>query len=117
MATTATSQTRPDVQRVLGQEEAMAQALIELMDIQAEKTRTLSDLNEEEVGVLTLLQTMGNRIQVTEINDFVKLFCQFKVSRGRLGRREIINAISFGGIGMDDRRKSRNIKDLFGGLR
>lgn len=108
---------RPDTGRVLGQEEAMAQALIEMMDIQGEKTRTLSDLQDEEVGILTLLQTLGNRVHVREINDFVRLYCQFKVSRLRLGRREVVNAISFGTLGMEDRRRRGSIKDLFGGAR
>jgi hypothetical protein len=108
---------RPDTQRVLGQEEAMAQALLELIDIQGEKSRTLSDLNDDEVGILTLLQTMHNTIDVKEIGDFVDLYCKFKVSRSRLGRREIINAISFGGAGMDDKRRKGSIKDLFAGMR
>lgn len=108
---------RPDTGRVLGQEEAMAQALIEMMDIQGDKTRTLSDLNEEEIGTLALLQTLGNRVKVDEINDFVRLFCQFKVSRMRMGRREIVSAISLGTLGMEDRRKRGSIKDLFGGGR
>ena len=117
MTLMATQAQRPDTQRVLGQEEAMAQALLEMMDIQGEKARTLSDLNDEEVGVLTLLQTMDNRIKVKEIGDFVDLYCKFKVSRSRLGRREIINAISFGGIQMDDKRRRGSIKDLFSGMR
>jgi len=111
------TQQRPDSQRVLGQEEAMAEALLELMDIRDEKTRTLSDLNEEEIGVLTLLQTIYNRIKVKEIEDFVDLYCKFKVSRARLGRREIVNAISFGGIGFEEKRKKASIKDIFSGFK
>lgn len=108
---------RPDTQRILGQEEAMAQALLELMEIQGEKVKSMSDLNDEEVGVLSLLQTMYERIKVTEIGNFVDFYCKFKVSRARMGRREIINAISFGGVQMDDRRKRGSIKDLFAGMR
>lgn len=106
---------RPDTNRVLGQEEAMAQALLELMNIQEDKTRTLSDLNDEEVGVLSLLQTLGNRIKLNEINDFVRLYCQFKVSRFRLGRREIVNTISLGTMGFEEKRKVGRWKDIFGG--
>jgi hypothetical protein len=108
---------RPDTQRVLGQEEAMAQALLELMDIQGDKAKSLTDLNDEEVGVLTLLQTMHDTIKIKEIGNFVDLYCKFKVSRSRLGRREIINAISFGGVQMDDKRRRGSIKDLFAGMR
>lgn len=108
---------RPDTQRVLGQEEAMAQALIELMEIQDEKKRTLTDLELEEVGTLTLLQCLANRTKVRELEDFVNLFCQFKVSKNRLGRREIVNTVSMGGLGTDDRRKRGSIKDLFSGIR
>lgn len=106
---------RPDTNRVLGQEEAMAQALLELMDIQMDKTRTLTDLNDEEVGVLSLLQTLSNRVRVREIDDFVRLYCQFKVSRMRLGRREIVNAISIGNLGLEEKRRRGGIKELFGG--
>ena len=109
--------TRPDAQRVYGQEEAMAQALLELMDIQGDKAKSLTDLNDEEVGVLTLLQTMHDRIKIKEIGNFVDLYCKFKVSRSRLGRREIINAISFGGVQMEDKRRKGSIKDLFAGMR
>lgn len=106
---------RPDINRVLGQEEAMAQALLEMLDIQEDKIRTLSDLNEEEIGILSLLQTLSNRVKVREIDDFIRFYCQFKVSRIRLGRREIINAISIGSIGIDERKKRGGIRELFGG--
>ena len=95
----------------------MAQALLELIDINGDKTRTLSDFNDEEICVLTLLQTITNRIKVKELDDFVVHYSQFKVSRNRLGRREIVNALSAGAYGQDDRRKSRSIKDLFGGMK
>lgn len=108
---------RPDTQRVLGQEEAQAQALLELMEIQDQKTKSLSDLTLQEIGTLALLQTLYQRTKINEIGDFVELYCQFKVSRDRLGRREITNAITLGGLGVDDRRKKNSIKDLFSGIR
>jgi hypothetical protein len=109
--------TRPDANRVLGQEEAMAKALVELMDTEGTKVKTMSDLDESEIGVLTLLNIMGDHLKIQVLSDFVTNYSQFKVSRARLGRREIINSITFGAIGGDDRRKTKSIKDLFGGMK
>lgn len=111
-------QSRPDSQRVLGQEEAMAQALLELMRTEPPyNTKTMSDLDENEIGVLTLLQTMSKELKVDVLSDFVINYAQFKVSRARLGRTEIIKSITFGAMGGDERRKTKSIKDLFGGMR
>lgn len=117
MAASAPAGQRPDANRVLGQEEAMAQALLELMDIQGDKVKELSDLGDEEIGVLTLLDTMHRRMKINELGNFVELYCKYKVSRSRMGRREIINAISLGGVAVDDKRRRGSIKDLFAGMR
>ena len=95
----------------------MAQALIEMMEIQDEKKMTMTDLEIQEVGTLTLLQCLYNETKIDALRDFVDFYCQFKVSKNRLGRREIANAISMGALGADDRRKRSSIKDLFGGMR
>lgn len=100
----------------MGQEEAIAHSLLELLD-QAEKHKTMSDLDENEIGVLSLLETMSQRLKIDELGNFVHNYAKFKVSRARLGRREITSAITLGSAGFEDRRKAKSIKDLFGGMR
>jgi hypothetical protein len=105
-------------EKILGWEEAIAKILSEVTTMKKDKTKTMSDLDDHEVGTLALLETMGNDLKVKEINHFVDNFCQFRVSRFRLGRRELGGIITFAGLG-EERRGGRfkSIKDLFAGLR
>jgi len=108
---------RPDTQRVMGTEEAMALGIVEMLDIKDQKIKTLTDLNDTEIGVLTLLDIISQRLRIKEVGNFVKGFCQFRVSKYRLGRREMANIITFAGFGTEERRKVRSIRDLFSGMR
>lgn len=108
---------RPDTGRPMGTEEAMATGIQEMLDTKAEKVKTLSDLSDEEIGFFALLETMGTKLKISTINDFVKNFCQFRVSRFRLGRREMGNIIAYAGSGFEDRSRRRSIKELFSGIR
>lgn len=110
-------QKRPDTQRPMGTEEAMATGIVEMLETKSDKVKTLSDLNEEEIGFMALLETMGKRMKINVLNEFVDNFCQFRVSRHRMGRKEIGNIIAFAGGGAEDRTRRRSIKDLFSGIR
>jgi len=107
----------PDKDRLMGTEEAMATGIIELLRTSNEKVRTLSDLDDEEIGVLSLLETIADSLSIREIKTFVERFCQFRVSRYRLGRRELGGIITFTGIGAEETRRRRGIRALFSGLR
>jgi len=116
MAATRLS-TRPDQQRVIGQEEAMAIGIQELLETRDNKIKTLSDLDDVEIGTLALLSVIGKSMKIKEIVNFVEEFCQFRVSRYRLGRREVKDVVTYGGTGGEDSRRKKSIKDLFGGMR
>jgi arsenate reductase-like glutaredoxin family protein len=109
--------TSPDKDRLMGTEEAMASGIMELIKTSDEKVRTLSDLDDEEIGVLSLLETMATQLDLSSIKMFVERFCQFRVSRYRLGRREIGGVISFAGMGAEEGRKKKSLKNLFSGMR
>lgn len=103
--------------KVLGTEEAIARLIVELMKTEKGKVKVLSDLDDIEIGVLSLLSTIGENMKIRVIKDFCSNFCKYRVSRFRLGRKEMVDIASFTGEATADRRKRRNIKDLFAGLR
>lgn len=100
-------------EKIYGTEEAVAKSLLEL--IKSKKFKILSDLDDEEILNLSLLLTWGERIKCKAIVDFCENFLQLRISRYRLGRREIVNVASY--AGSSDRKKARSIRDLFAGLR
>lgn len=108
---------KPDTRRVLGTEEATATAIQGMLGDEKQREKILSDLNEEEVAVLTLLDTIEKKMKTGVLREFCKNFCLYRISRFRLGRREIGSIITFAGIGETDKRKVRSIRDLFSGLR
>lgn len=107
----------PETKRPMGTEEAMAAAIVEMLNTDEFKTKTLSDLDDEEIGFMALLETIGEKLKLKEISDFVDNFCQFRVSRFRLGRREMSHIVSAAGMSWEDRTRRRGMKDLFSGLR
>jgi len=107
---------RPDTDRVMGTEEAMAQGIIEMLD-KDNKVKTLSDLNDEEINALALLETLGTKLNVKVLNSFVRNFCLFRISRARMGRREIGGMVTFAGYGAEEKRRKRSIGELFAGLK
>ena len=108
---------RPTEGRPMGTEEAMATAIVQMLETNEMKKKTLSDLDDEEIGVLALLETMGKKMKIPVVNDFIRNFCQFRVSRFRLGRREMGAIVSTAGMSMDDRFKKKKLGDLYSGLR
>jgi hypothetical protein len=101
----------------MGTEEAMATAIVEMLETNEMKTKTLSDLDDEEICYMALLQCIAKQLKVKEIQSFVDNFCQFRVSRNRLGRREMGSIVSNAGSSFEDRLRKRGAKDLFAGLR
>lgn len=108
---------KQDEKRVMGTEEANAITIQELMDSKDLKSKTMSDLNDEEIGVLALLQCIGEELGLDSIKDFNTHFCQFRVSRSRMGRREMKDIVTMAGSVGDDMRRRKSIKDLFGGMK
>jgi hypothetical protein len=106
---------RPDEHRVIGTEEAMAQGIVEMLD-KDNKIKTLTDLNDEEINALTLLDTLGERFKIKELANFVHNFSLYRIARERMGRREIGGMVTFAGSVQQERGR-RSIRDLFAGLK
>lgn len=102
---------------IYGTEEAVAKLIMEMLKTEKGKVKLLSDLNEEEIGVLSLLASIGEQLNIEAINKFCENFCQFRVSRKRLGRREMTGIATFTTMEQTEVRKRRGIKDLFTGFR
>lgn len=100
-----------------GVKEATATGILGMLGEAEKRHKILSDLDEEEIGTLTLLDTIGKKMKIDVLNKFVESFCHFRISRHRMGRRELAGILTMAGYGTEDRRRSRSIKDLFGGIR
>jgi hypothetical protein len=100
-------------EKVYGTEEALAKGILDLL--KTGKTKILSDLDDEEILNLSLLYTWADLIKSDALKQFCDNFLQLRVSRFRLGRREIVSIASF--TSEPERRKIKSIKDLFGGFK
>lgn len=105
---------KQEQRRVMGTEEATAILIQEL--IKSDNIKIMTDVNDEEGGVLSLLSTMGEHLKIPALKLFVKNFCMFRVSRFRMGRREMVNVASYTGENPEG-RKVKSLKDLFTGMR
>ena len=99
-----------DKEAIFGTEEAIAKLITELVRTEDGKAKLMSDLNDEEVAILALLDTVGERVDLKTLSKFCTNFCQYRVSRFRLGRRELVNIASFTNDMGGDRKKSRTIQ-------
>jgi hypothetical protein len=100
-------------EKVYGTEEALAKGILNLLH--TKDTKTFSDLDDEEILNLSLLYTWADLIKDNALKKFCDNFLELRVSRFRLGRREIVSIASF--TGEPERRKIKGIKDLFAGFR
>jgi len=103
----------PKGKGVMGEEEARAQSLLDLLE--PEKAQLKSDLDDEEIHYLAMLRTWAKELDIKTLDDFCNNFMELRVSRNRMGRREIVFALSL--VGERIRGGVKSIKDLFSGLR
>jgi hypothetical protein len=101
-------------EKVYGTEEALAKGILNLLH-STEGRKVLSDLDDEEILNLSLLYTWSDLIKDKALKQFCDNFLELRISRFRLGRREIVSIASF--TGEPERRKIKGIKDLFAGFR
>jgi hypothetical protein len=99
--------------KIYGTEEAVAKGLMDLLG--EKKPKILSDLDDEEILNLSLLYSLGDKTKIDSVIAFCDNFLKLRVSRFRLGRREIVFVAGAGNE--PDRKRFRTIKDLFSGLR
>jgi len=101
--------------KIFGPDEALGQGMTELFKTAPKKAMLLSDLDDEEILNLSLLLTWADLIDSEAMKSFCENFLRLRVSRFRLGRREIVAIASYSS--QPERKKIKNIKDLFAGIR
>ena len=102
---------------LMSQDEAVAQNVLKLAEATDEEMKLLSDLEEEEVGYLTILYTLSEMIGLDVLSEFANQFLRLRVSKGRLGRREIVWIASAMELLLGrGGGKFRSPKDLFAGF-
>lgn len=97
---------------VLGFEE---QVSVSLSDISPKELKMKSDVDDDEIPNLCVLYVLGEVLGIDVLKNFADNFLKLRVSRFRLGRREIVGIGS--GIFEPERKKLRTIKELFMGMR
>lgn len=102
--------------RILGQEEALAKLILELIHTGDKNIKMMTDLNEHEVAPLAAMETLAGTCKVNVLKTFASNFCKYRVSRFRLGRSELVRVANAGNEGTDIRKKRGSIKDLFSGM-
>lgn len=101
---------------VFGKDEAFAKISMELLKTDKYK-KILSDLDVDEVNALTSLLAIGRIIKSDMLEKIVNDFLELRVSKDRLGRKEILSfalASTFEGAGG---RAKAGISSLFSGLK
>jgi len=107
---------KKDDKEVFGVDEALAKMSLELLDPAEQKLFTVSDLTPKEIFILSTLLSYAEKFKSKLIKKWVKYFLLLRISRLRLGRREII----FLGAGLHetgDRRGKKSLSDIFVGLK
>ena len=78
---------RLELDELLSPEEA--QSKIAIMLANTENLETLSELNEDEVKLVSALITISKEFKIGLLDNYLAKFLQLKVSLHRQGRREI----------------------------
>lgn len=105
----------PVSERPIGQEESVARSLQELTTPHEDNIDFLSDLDDEDILNITALKIWGEVTGFDIFKEFCHHFERLRVSRNRLGRREIGATIGLSSGGIIPRQKS--LRDLLGSLR
>ncbi|MEM2506256.1 MAG: hypothetical protein QXF61_04350 [Nitrososphaeria archaeon] len=101
---------KPD--KILGFEEQVA---VCLRDISPKKLTMQSDVDDEEIPNLCVLYVLDKNFKINVLKEFADNFLELRISRFRLGRREIIGLGT--GVAEPERRKLKTLRDLFVGIR
>lgn len=99
-------------EKVLGFEEQIASSL---SDISPKDIKQRSDLDDEEILNLSVIYLWGEVTGCKTLQKFADNFLKLRVSRFRLGRREIVALGS--SAAEPERRRFKTIRDLFSGIR
>lgn len=103
---------------LMSQDEAIAQQINKMFTENEEILKMVSDINDEEVGYMTLLNLLGSVLDLESLQGFVSNFLKFRISRERMGRKEVVwmtNSIQ-AMLAAGARGGKTKAKDLFAGF-
>jgi hypothetical protein len=103
--------------RVYGTEEALAQIFIQLLEPQGANLQTVSDVTPQEIFGLSVLKSYSTIINSGIMSNWVEDFLRLRVSRMRIGRKELILLGSGIREYLDNKSKGKTkFSELFQGL-
>jgi hypothetical protein len=71
------------------QEEALAKVTVLLAD--KKKREVITDLNDEEIKLMSAITAVSKSYKMTMAKDFINELMLLRISKNRLGRKEIID--------------------------
>jgi hypothetical protein len=100
--------------QVFGIDEALAKISTQLMTPTKDNIFTISDITPEEVFGIAILLSYAKKFGSSIIQNWVDDFLLLRVSRMRLGRRELLALGT--GLRQESEKKRGSTVDLFAGL-
>jgi hypothetical protein len=101
---------------VVGPEEAIARIGLELLYAQGEELKSLSDLTPKEVFYLSVLTNVAEFYNSNVMKNFIDNFLKFRISRMRLGRKEMLIFATGLREATEEVKKGRSVASLLAGL-
>jgi hypothetical protein len=103
--------------RIYGTEEALAQIFMQLLAPQDDNLQTVSDVTPQEIFGLSVLNAYARIFDSNLMKGWSKDFLLLRISRMRIGRKELILLGSGIRDYLDNKSKGKNrFSDLFQGL-
>jgi hypothetical protein len=104
----------PEAQ-VFGIDEALAKISTQLMTPTKQNIYTISDITPEEVFGTSVLLSIAKKFKSSMVDEWVDNFLLLRVSRLRLGRKELI--VLGAGLRVESEMKKKGTpQDLFAGM-
>lgn len=101
---------------IFGIEESQARLMTGFDNPTGERLFALSDITPNEVFGLNLIKSYADKFSSPLVDDWIKRHLLFRISRLRIGRKELVLLLS--GIAQSEKSgKKKSLSDLFSGLK
>jgi len=105
-------------ERHISQEEALAKSLLKISEVDPKDIpKIISEVDDPEIFSLSALYTLGEELGIDALKEFCDNFLLLRISKHRLGRREIAITVGLASAGGGGGWRPKSIRDLFSGLR
>lgn len=105
-----------DKEKVVGTEEAVARIGMEFLSPEKENMPMLTDLTPKEIFILSGLRSLADFYNSIIMKRFILLFMKLRVSRYRIGRKELILFATGLKELEEEKRKGKQLGSLIAGL-